>query len=377
MIDDIFVIDGVAHGYDFSPSNRLKDCETDRYRKFGSLAYRLAHAQVESTEPGYLLSFKEFSSRWHAADLAHAFFAESDVDAIVYHAVEISSYCREGASRWDTGLEMKRAAPSRVLLYAAVDSFDPDRSRVFDGMERMAAEGAVGFKFYPSNGFFDRDANRLVKMFYDDPEKSYPYFEKARSLGIKHVAFHKTMPVGPGPTDAAHVEDVSTAAAMFPDMTFEIVHSGWAFLEECALQLKLHANVYANLECVANLVVRQPRRFAHIIGTMLLNAEPERILFATGCAINHPDPILRAFMDFEMPEDLRDGYGYGELTLDIKRKILGENMARLLNFDIAGAKRQWKNDDWSRMRARGKAAPWSAHRDRVLASAYPYPGFED
>jgi predicted TIM-barrel fold metal-dependent hydrolase len=166
------------------------------------------------------------------------------------------------------------------LLYAAVDSFDPDRSRVFDGMERMAAEGAVGFKFYPSNGFFDRDANRLVKMFYDDPDKSYPFFEKARSLGIKHVAFHKTMSVGPGPTDAAHVEDVSTAAAMFPDMTFEIVHSGWAFLEECALQLKLHSNVYANLECVANLVVRQPRRFAHIIGTMLLHAEPERILFA-------------------------------------------------------------------------------------------------
>src|SRR5438128_11194388 len=147
-------------------------------------------------------------------------------------------------------------------------------------------------------------------MMYDDPEQAFPFFEKARELGVRHLAFHKTQPLGPGPIDALRVEDVSMAAQAFPDMTFEVVHDGRAFLEECAIQLMMYPNVYANLECVANLVVRQPRRFADIIGTLLQYAGPDRILFATGCAVSHPDPIVRALMNFEMPEDLRTGYGF-------------------------------------------------------------------
>ena len=204
---------------------------------------------------------------------------------------------------------MQRIAPDRVLLYGCVDTFDDDRGRVFESMERMVEQGAVGFKFYPSNGFFDVSKHKLVQMLYDDPERAFPFFEKARELGVMHLAFHKAQPVGPGPVEAVHYEDVSTAALAFPDMTFEVVHAGWAFLEEAGIQLMLHDNIYANLECVVNLVVRHPRRFAHIIGTLLRYGGPERILYATGCAVNHADPILERFMAFEMPEELVDGYG--------------------------------------------------------------------
>jgi hypothetical protein len=38
-------------------------------------------------------------------------------------------------------------------------------------------------------------------------------------------------------------------------------------------------------------------------------------------------------MDFELPEDITKEYGV-DLTLDIKRKILGENAARLYGIDI-------------------------------------------
>ena len=213
-------------------------------------------------------------------------------------------------------------------------------------------------------------------MYYDDPELAYPFFEKARSLGVRHLAFHKAMPIGQGPSKPAQVEDVSTAAAVFPDLTFEVVHSGWAFLEECAIQMKLHRNIYANLECTMNLVVRQPKRFATIIGTLLQYAGPEQILFATGCAVSHPDPILRAFSKFEMPEDLREGYDFPAITPEIKRKILGENMARLLGIG-ADAMQRARNDEWSRRRrAAGKSAPWSAHRKRVNAPGFAYPGYD-
>jgi predicted TIM-barrel fold metal-dependent hydrolase len=39
-------------------------------------------------------------------------------------------------------------------------------------------------------------------------------------------------------------------------------------------------------------------------------------------------------MAFEMPDDLKQEYHY-DLTLDIKRKILGENAARLYGIDTA------------------------------------------
>ncbi len=365
MIQDVFVIDGVAHAYDFSDENRIPSCAPERYGNLQKFAYMLGHESLESLEPGYLLTPEEFTARWRAEDLAHTFFVESDVDMVVHHSVAISSYFRDGAARWDTSVDLKRIAPDRVLLYGCVDTFAEDPEPAFEQMEKMASEGAVGFKFYPSNGFFDAESNRLVTMFYDDPERAFPFFEKARALGIRHLAFHKAQPVGPGPIDAVRVEDVSTAALAFPDLTFEIVHDGWAFLEEAAIQLMLHPNIYANLECVANMVVRQPRRFAHIIGKLLQYGGPDRILYATGCAVNHADPILREFMAFEMPEDLCDGHGYPQLTAEIKHKILGENMARLHGINIEEVKSRIKDDRWSRLRSKGKAEPWSAHRSHL------------
>src|SRR5262249_15210339 len=220
---------------------------------------------------------------------------------------------------------------------------------------------------YPSNGLFATRTNRQVSRLFSDMERAFPLFEKARALGIRHIGVHKAQPVGPGPLDAVRTDDVATAAAAFPDMTFEVVHAGWAFLEEVPLQMMMHKNVYANLEGTMALVVRQPLRFAHIIGTLLKYAPPEQIIYASGCALSHPDPILRTFMDFEMPIAFQKGYGYPEVTLDIKRKILGENMARLLEIDIESVKNRIKDDEWSRLRARGRAAPWSAVRARRAA----------
>jgi predicted TIM-barrel fold metal-dependent hydrolase len=236
-------------------------------------------------------------------------------------------------------------------------------------MTQAVADGAIGFKFYPSNGMFDRAANRLVSQFYDDPEVAYPLFQKAQELGVKTVAFHKAQPVGVGPNTVVGVEDISTAAAEFPDLTFEVVHAGWAFLEDTSYQIQYHPNIYANLENTLGLVVNQPTRFAHIVGTLLRAGAEDRLIFGSGCALNHPDPQIRAFMAFEMPQDLVDGYGYPPLTHEIKRKMLGENLARMHGIDIAQRKQAIANDSWSALRAQGKAEPWSGLRTRLAEQA--------
>ena len=45
-----------------------------------------------------------------------------------------------------------------------------------------------------------------------------------------------------------------------------------------------------------------------------------------------------AFMDFQIPQDLCDGYGYPQLTDQAKRKILGENLLRLHGMDVQEAR---------------------------------------
>jgi predicted TIM-barrel fold metal-dependent hydrolase len=71
----------------------------------------------------------------------------------------------------------------------------------------------------------------------DDPEIAFPLFERALYLGLKAVAIHKAIPLGPVPMDHYRMDDIDAAAAAFPDLQFEIVHGGFAFIEETAFQL--------------------------------------------------------------------------------------------------------------------------------------------
>jgi hypothetical protein len=72
---------------------------------------------------------------------------------------------------------------------------------------------------------------------------------------------------------------------------------------------------------------------------------------------------------------LIEGHDYPLFTPELKRKILGENMAKLHNINIEEKKKLLKNDEWSQRRAQGKAEPWGAHRRRVNAPSFQYPGY--
>lgn len=368
MIDGGLVVDAVAHGFDYSLGNRAEQCPAEHYQGFQQMAHQMLHVPTESLEPGFQLTAEEFLPAVSAEAVASSLLLESDVDLAFYHHVPISAFFKDGISRLDTGLELCKLAPNRVYLYGGVDTFLGDRGAVLASMEELADQGAVGFKFYPSNGSMDPASGRLMTMLYDDPETAYPYFEKARELGIRHLAFHKGFPVGPS-VDAIRVGDMLNAAVAFPDMTFEIVHAGWAFLEETALELMVAPNIYANLELTGSLIVRRPKWFARTIGHLIQTAGWDRIVFASGCVNTHVDPALQAFWNFEMPDDLQEDFGYPQLTPDMKRDILGRNMLRLHGLDAESVKRQIEDDEWARRRQQGKQEPWSVRRAEVAAAA--------
>ena len=163
------------------------------------------------------------------------------------------------------------------------------------------------------------------------------------------------------------MQDIPGACAAFPQMQFEVVHAGFAFVEETAFLAAL-PNCWFNLEVSAALIFNAPRRFAELMGQLLMAGAGDRLLFATGCGLVHPQPSVEAFRKFEMPRELVEGWAYPELTGDLKRAIIGENLLRLHGIDRDDFLARTADDDVSRYRAEhGLDKPWTSLRAAAVA----------
>lgn len=352
MIGDAFVIDAVVHGYDYSDENMRPDAGT-----VGSLmatfTYNGFHrAWSPRNEPKWILDEYRFR---HATDpdlLGKALFAESWTDVAIYHEVPIWGMFFNGPSPLSVGRAMRERWPGRVLLYGATSPWEPDP---LGRIERLVEEdGIVGLKLYPMDIIAGEE--RAYRM--DDPTIAFPIYEKARELGIKSVAIHKAIPLGPVLIPPFRPDDIEQAALAFPDLNFEIVHGGFAFLEETAFQLARFMNVSINLEGTSGFLCNAPRKFAEILGTFLAaGGGADRIIWSSGTMNLHPQPFLEAFWNFQIPEDMVEGYGIPQLTQEMKRQILGGNIARILGLDIEDLKRQFAGDEFSGKRE--LAEPWT------------------
>ena len=345
MLDGAFVIDAVAHGYHFAPENSTDPARTGQ---FVDQLYELTSA---SAPEGWMLE----KERWlRATDpdlVASALFAESQTDAAIYHHVPIFGLFEDGGSPLWVGEQMRERWPGRVALYGGVS---PWQDGALEQVDRLVEEhGVVGIKLYP----LDIVDGEIKTLDMGDPEAAFPIFERAQELGIRTVAVHKALPLGPVPLAPFEVTDVESAAAAFPDLYFEIVHGGLAFLEETAWQVARFPNVVVNLEGTTLFLPHAPRRFAEVIGTFLGYGAGERVVWATGAMAMHPRPLLEAFAKLEMPRDLVEDYGMPELTPEVKRAILGENAARIAGLDVEEMRRAAEGDEFSGLDE--LAAPWS------------------
>src|SRR5262249_20924179 len=93
-------------------------------------------------------------------------------------------------------------------------------------------------------------------------------------------------------------------------------------------------NVYAGLAVAMPFIHPRPRYFAEIMANLLFWLGPDKLLFGSDYAIWTPKWQIEKLMAFELPDDIRQEYGV-KLSLDTKRKILGENAARVYGMDPA------------------------------------------
>jgi uncharacterized protein len=239
------------------------------------------------------------------------------------------------------GRELRDRHPDRVALFGGIWPHHPDPIGEVDRL--LDEEGCVGLKFYPYD-IYD-GVGQTVRM--DDREAVYPILEHAQKRGIRSVAVHKAIAMAGCPVSPFGVADLEDALVAFPDLSFQIVHGGFAFLEETALQLSYFPNASVVLESATAFLVNSPLKFAEILARFLMTGAPDRIIWGTGCTALHPRPLIEAFWDFQLPEEMLDGYGLPPLTRELKAAILGGNIARLMGLQVEPLTRDKLAEPWT------------------------------
>jgi predicted TIM-barrel fold metal-dependent hydrolase len=345
--DDVFVIDAVAHAYNVSKPNI-------RNRYGASLAGLIYGVHATWNAPEYVLPPEIFTNDTPAEAVAHTLFLESRTDLAVHHQLRLDSWFHDGLVGEARNREIARRWPDRFISYIGVDPTQPPEQYLAD-IKRLKDRlpQAVGLKLYPHQ----MDPYRTWRA--DDP-KIMKLFEEAQKLGLKVVAIHKALPNGNVPMAPYKVDDIDLAADAFPDLKFEIIHAGMAFLEETAWAVARYPNVYANLEVTSSLLYKAPGWYEEIIGFLTFWGGPQKILWATGSVLAHPQPLLQRMWDMQFSDYTLNKYGLQQIGAADKRMILGGSYAGMMGLDIAQLRSKLGNDDFARARAsRGLDAPWS------------------
>ena len=102
-------------------------------------------------------------------------------------------------------------------------------------------------------------------------------------------------------------------------------------------------NAYAEIGTTwASGVVTFPTVAAHIMGQLMKFMGEDRICFGSDSVwYGSPQWQIEKLWRFQIPEEIREQYGYPELTDRAKRKILGLNSARLYGIEaVEGAEKE-------------------------------------
>jgi predicted TIM-barrel fold metal-dependent hydrolase len=220
---------------------------------------------------------------------------------------------------------------------------------------------------------YDLDPESLMRRWtLDDQQVAYPMYDLIvrngdmlqTNPGFFNICIHKGLSTD-APDDPAlgFPVDIPKAAQDWPMLNFIIYHScirpGFWMLDalndvrsgrlrngvpdilwttQFAVDSAPFQNVYAELGTIfASCVVTFPTVCAHILGQLLKFVGEDRIVFGSDSVwYGSPQWQIEAFWRFQISDELRDQYGYPELTETAKRKILGLNSARLYKLPSVG-----------------------------------------
>ncbi|MFN3258695.1 MAG: amidohydrolase family protein [Ilumatobacter sp.] len=322
MIDDIHVFDCVIHLHDMSNDN-LDPRRAD--------AWYVRDMQVGMGEMLRPLhgGDMDYATATSVEDMYRLVFEESPTDLAMAQVVPVFDWYPDFWAPVKLQHAMAEAYPDHVLFCGGVDPAFRGVQFALEEIERQTTElGAVSFKFY--NGHLT-DPWRC-----DDEEVAYPLYEKCREMGVNVVQFHKGVPFGTENLEWGRPNDLQAPCRDFPEMSFVMHHLAMPYFDETVAIAGRFPNMYLALSANLTFTAIAPRQVQWQMGNLLAKVGVDKLIYGSEAALaGPPAPYIQAFLDLEIPEDLCDGWGFPQITRDDKRKILGENFARVMGIDLA------------------------------------------
>jgi predicted TIM-barrel fold metal-dependent hydrolase len=237
------------------------------------------------------------------------------------------------SSRWASNGEMAKVVDANPDRFIYQPNISPIKRRgvknaIWELEYWVKERGAKIFKYYSPED-----------TYINDPEL-WPFYEKAQELKIvldMHTGF---VWVPPGKSKYCAPVLLDDVARDFPELSLVAFHMGYPYPDELNMVAMGHQNVNVCLSLLVPWALWAPRKFAKLLGEALVFAGPDKVIWGTDYA-GFPMQVkfaVEGLRDFQIPEDLREAYGYPEITEEIRRKIFGENLAGLLGID-AGKRR--------------------------------------
>ena len=352
MIDGMIVVDAVVHPWNMAPANQNPDAQAQIDAVYASHKLSFNDANAE-----YILQPDEFFRDISFDTIGRAEFVESPVDYAVLHSLPNLGFGLGHVTLPEKCAAFRDANPHRCSMLGTVGT--PIVESAIDEIRRqMDLYDIDGVKLYPA--FFYDGIGQGWRL--DGKDWATPFLEFCRDQGLKRVAVHKALWLEPAPREAFAIDDFDSPLDRFPDMTFEMVHGGTAFLDQTIELMKRHPNLYLTLETTFSYVLTRPRVFDKVLGRLLTDVGADRLLFASGNNLAHPQPLIEAFRTYQFAPEHCEEFRIRELTDDDRRKIMGENAMALHGIDRDTLVAATRDDGFARLRAEGPPRPWSGIR---------------
>jgi uncharacterized protein len=312
-----FVVDSHTHFWDASPENWRNE-----YGEGWIKCFYDYHRNLSPEE--YVWPFDKYC-KYTEEDLMKDLFQDGYVDIAIFLPTYLTDFFKNGFNTTEQDAVIKEKYPDKFILNTAFDPRDEQKG-LEEFEDKVTTYNAKGVKLYTAEW---RNGSKGWRL---SDDWSLKYLDKCRELGVTNIHVHKGPTIWPLNRDAFDVRDVDEAATAFPELTFIVEHCGLPRLEDFCWIAVQETNVWGGLSVVMPFIHTRPRLFAKWLGELLYWVGEDNLTFASDYALWHPKWLVEQFVDLQMPEDMVSEFG--ELTPDIKRKILGLNAARLYDIDV-------------------------------------------
>ncbi|MBI3735831.1 amidohydrolase family protein, partial [Candidatus Sumerlaeota bacterium] len=244
----------------------------------------------------------------------------------------------------------------------------PDYPLLFEQMEReYKMYGIDSWKWYCHT-----DPGRSGGGFQLDDEMAAKFYEKTRELGLRNISVHKGFSYQSRTLGhLANPKDVEKAALNNKDLNFIIYHSAlkhgpnepdyeklneynpetgdflWhSVLMDVKKRNPQITNVYPEIgSSFGSLAIQHPVMCQHLIGKNIKYFGADHVIWGTDCLWwGSPQWAIDAFKRFQISDELCEKFGYAKVTNEDKKKIFGENIAKLYKIDISAKRNALPKD---------------------------------